>query len=61
MDEHQDVPILLLGRETNGGLPRARNLGVSRASAAKVMILDADNSRVPDVPAATRRRARRER
>ncbi|HET9546506.1 MAG TPA: glycosyltransferase family A protein [Desertimonas sp.] len=47
MDEHQDVPILLLGREANGGLPRARNLGVSRASAAKVMILDADNSLYP--------------
>ena len=47
MGEHQDVPILLLGREANGGLPRARNLGIARARAAKVMILDADNNLYP--------------
>ncbi len=35
--------MLLLGRESNGGLPQARNLGIARARAAKVMILDADN------------------
>ena len=29
MDAHQDVPILLLGRETNGGLPQAAQPRVS--------------------------------
>jgi hypothetical protein len=47
MDAHEDVPILLLGRESNAGLPRARNQGVARAGAAKVMILDADNALYP--------------
>ncbi len=47
MDDHGDVPMLLLARESNGGLPHARNQGVARARAAKVMILDADNALYP--------------
>ena len=47
MDDHPDVPMLLLGRENNCGLPQARNLGIARARAAKVMILDADNAVYP--------------
>jgi GT2 family glycosyltransferase len=47
MGAHGDVPVLLLGRESNGGLPVARNQGVARARAAKVMILDADNALYP--------------
>jgi hypothetical protein len=47
MDAHPDVPVLLLGRENNCGLPQARNHGIARARAAKVMILDADNALYP--------------
>jgi Glycosyl transferase family 2/Glycosyl transferases group 1 len=47
MAAHPDLPVLLLGRESNGGLPQARNLGIARARADKVMILDADNAVYP--------------
>ena len=45
--EHPDLPILLLGRENNCGLPKARNHGIERARSDKVMIIDADNSVYP--------------
>ncbi len=41
--EHDDVPILLLGREANHGLAAARNLAFENARADKVMVMDADN------------------
>lgn len=46
-DAHADVPVLVLGRETNGGLSAARNLGVEHTRAAKVMMMDADNTVYP--------------
>lgn len=47
MDRHAELPLLLLGRENNCGLPKARNHGIERARAAKVMIIDADNTVYP--------------
>lgn len=47
MRRRPDVPVLLLGRENNCGLPQARNHGIARARAAKVMIMDADNAVYP--------------
>lgn len=43
MTDHDDVPILLLGREDNHGLAAARNLGIERARADRIMVMDADN------------------
>jgi glycosyltransferase involved in cell wall biosynthesis len=43
MDAHQDVAMLLLGRDANRGLPAARNLGFEHARADRVMVMDADN------------------
>ena len=48
MDAHPDLPVLLLGRENNCGLPQARNHGIARARADKVMIIDADNLVYPN-------------
>jgi hypothetical protein len=47
IERHPDVPILLLGRENNCGLPKARNHGIERARSDKVMIIDADNTVYP--------------
>lgn len=47
MARRPEVAVLLVGRQTNGGLPRARNQGIERARADKVMILDADNTVYP--------------
>ena len=47
MDDHPALPVLLLGRENNCGLPKARNHGIERARADKVMIIDADNTVYP--------------
>jgi hypothetical protein len=47
MDDHLEQPMLLLGRESNGGLPAARNQGIAAARADNVMILDADNAVYP--------------
>jgi len=47
MAQHPDVAVLLLGRENNCGLPKARNHGIERVRAGKVMILDADNTVYP--------------
>ncbi|MGB0113278.1 MAG: glycosyltransferase family A protein, partial [Ilumatobacteraceae bacterium] len=43
MDRHAEVPMVLLGREANAGLPAARNLGFETARADRVMVMDADN------------------
>lgn len=40
---HPETALLLLGRDANAGLAAARNLGVARARAAKIMVVDADN------------------
>ncbi len=53
MDQHPDLPILLLGRENNCGLPKARNHGIERARSDKVMIIDADNTVYPCACAAS--------
>lgn len=47
MDEHDDVPIKLLGSEINRGLAGSRNLAVSSVRAELVMIMDADNLLYP--------------
>jgi GT2 family glycosyltransferase len=47
IEQRPDVPVLLIGRECNGGLSAARNVGIERSRAAKVMILDADNGVYP--------------
>ncbi len=43
MQQHPDVPMLLVVREANRGLAAARNLGIARARADKIMMMDADN------------------
>jgi hypothetical protein len=47
IEQRPDVPLLLIARECNGGLPAARNVGIERSRAAKVMVLDADNAVYP--------------
>ena len=48
IDEHPDVPVLLLGSDINRGLPAARNLGFEHARADRVMVIDADNLVYPN-------------
>jgi GT2 family glycosyltransferase len=48
MDDHDSLAVLLLGRENNCGLPKARNHGIERARSEKVMIIDADNLVYPN-------------
>ena len=48
VDEHPDVPIVLLGSDINRGLPTARNLAFDAARADKVMVMDADNLVYPN-------------
>lgn len=43
MEQHADVPVLLLGSDINGGLPASRNLAFGGARAELVMVMDADN------------------
>jgi hypothetical protein len=43
METRPSIPVLLLARAANRGLAAARNLGIARARAAKVMVMDADN------------------
>lgn len=47
MADHADTPMLLLGREDNHGLAAARNLGIERTRADKIMVMDADNTVYP--------------
>ncbi len=42
-DQHANVPMVLLGKDTNEGLSRARNTGFAAARAPYVMVVDADN------------------
>lgn len=48
MDDHPEVPMVLLGSDINRGLVGARNLGFQRARADKVMVIDADNLVYPN-------------
>ena len=41
------LPVTIVQRGQNGGLPAARNMGVRQASADYVFILDADNEVLP--------------
>ncbi|MEO1057414.1 MAG: glycosyltransferase [Actinomycetota bacterium] len=47
IEAHPDVPILLVGKDANEGLSRARNTGFSMARAPFVMVVDADNHLYP--------------
>ena len=47
MNRHPDVPMLLLGCDSNRGLPVARNLAFGQARSDKVMVMDADNHVYP--------------
>ncbi len=44
---HDDVPMLLIGKDANEGLARARNTGFERARGDLVMVMDADNTIYP--------------
>ena len=48
MDEHPDVPMLLLASDVNRGLPASRNLAVAAARADRIMVMDADNTVYPN-------------
>jgi hypothetical protein len=43
LDDHADIPMLLLGKDANEGLAAARNSGFDVARAPLVMVVDADN------------------
>ena len=48
MDQHPEVPMLLLGSEINRGLAGSRNVAVEAARADRVMVMDADNLVYPN-------------
>ncbi len=48
IDEHPELPILLVGSDANRGLPAARNLGFEYIRADRVMVMDADNLVYPN-------------
>ena len=48
VDEHPELPMLLVGSDINRGLPAARNLGFAHARADRVMVMDADNLVYPN-------------
>ena len=47
MEDHADVPVLLLTSAANRGLTRARNLAMEHVRADLVMMMDADNHVYP--------------
>ena len=47
LDEHPSLPVTLVSRGRNQGLPRARNIGIEHSRGEYVFILDADNSIYP--------------
>jgi hypothetical protein len=47
LDEHPQVPMLLLAKDANEGLAAARNTGFAAARADRVMVMDADNQVYP--------------
>ena len=59
MNEHPDVPMLLLASDVNRGLPASRNLAVAAARADRIMVMDADNTVYPNCLRRLARRARR--
>ena len=48
MDDHPDVPMLLIASDVNRGLPASRNLAVAAARAERIMVMDADNTVYPN-------------
>lgn len=48
IDDHPDLPVLLIRSAANRGLPAARNLGFEHARADLVMVMDADNLVYPN-------------
>ncbi|NQY57495.1 MAG: glycosyltransferase [Ilumatobacteraceae bacterium] len=55
IDAHPELPILLIGKDANEGLARARNTGFSAARAPYVMVVDADNHLYPTALARLRK------
>jgi len=47
IDEHPNVPMVLMAKDANEGLAAARNTGFEAARAPFVMVMDADNSIYP--------------
>jgi hypothetical protein len=47
VDDHPDVPIVLVAKDANEGLAAARNTGFELARAPLVMVIDADNMIYP--------------
>lgn len=43
IDQHPDVPTIMLASDVNRGLAESRNLAIANVRADKVMVLDADN------------------
>ena len=48
IDDHPDVPMLLIASDVNRGLPASRNLAVAAARAERIMVIDADNTVYPN-------------
>jgi glycosyltransferase involved in cell wall biosynthesis len=48
MEDHPDVPMVLLASDVNRGLPASRNLAVAAARADRIMVMDADNAVYPN-------------
>lgn len=48
MDDHPDVPMLLIASDVNRGLAASRNLAFSAARAGRIMVMDADNIVYPN-------------
>jgi hypothetical protein len=48
MDDHPDVPMLLIASDVNRGLPASRNLALAAARAERIMVMDADNTVYPN-------------
>lgn len=47
LDDHPNIPILLVAKDANEGLAAARNTGFAEARADLVMVMDADNHVYP--------------
>lgn len=47
IEQHPDVPMVLVGKDANEGLAAARNTGFEHARADVVMVMDADNTIYP--------------
>lgn len=47
LDQHPDLPMMLLASNVNRGLPDARNLAIENTRAERIMVMDADNTIYP--------------